>query len=583
MASSRRTYTYCGMQEEKARHAQLYPDYRFRPKHKANRGFASSRPTEIFQPLLCSKCGGRTIIGGGSPLTSPLGFVTSPDPESTGNEGIRTNQYMPQVANLSLSSPRAGDFGPSYTQMTSMLQEGMQDLKYRRFSPYPAGFSPRGNNTIVSNEVGRPWTGDLDHRRAHSNSVTDVDASRRRSLPYGHQQPPHSATQPSRTPTTLNSPLTSTHAPNGISTRLAPIMGPPPPARNGKATSRPGIPPTPPSARLPPAPRRATLTTDVRLPPLQTGPPSAPADLPAQVMSLNTVAKIKLLRTVAAPLGGAARSWSGPRHRGAIVALEGEDRGALDALCNGLRRLLARDFDVRVVPGPRDPCRPVGFADYMAVVSEWHGKRAEMVRFLTGEVVSEGEEMDVESDGEKRAGRESGSEDAARRDSVFRSSEVQSKSRGYDSDGDIEVEDSTVSPKRTATSPPAISPSPLDAGDRQAAGGKIPLLVIPHYTLHTSNVWASALPINDTYSPADHWQWVATLWRGIVGPDFTVYVRSSEDPPDTAAPPGFSRPAVEIREDLGTFIVKGGGKVEEGSVRRVAFELGEWARPGGVV
>jgi len=197
--------------------------------------------------------------------------------------------------------------------------------------------------------------------------------------------------------------------------------------------------------------------------------------------------------------------------------------------------------------------------------------------------VSEGEEMDVESDGEKRAGRESGSEDAARRDSVFRSSEVQSKSRGYDSDGDIEVEDSTVSPKRTATSPPAISPSPLDAGDRQAAGGKIPLLVIPHYTLHTSNVWASALPINDTYSPADHWQWVATLWRGIVGPDFTVYVRSSEDPPDTAAPPGFSRPAVEIREDLGTFIVKGGGKVEEGSVRRVAFELGEWARPGGVV
>jgi len=181
-------------------------------------------------------------------------------------------------------------------------------------------------------------------------------------------------------------------------------------------------------------------------------------------------------------------------------------------------------------------------------------------------------------------GWQSGGENAGRRDSVFRSGDVLgSKSRGYDSDGDIEVGDSTGSPKGTATSPQAISPSPLDAADRQAAGGKIPLLVIPRYTLHTSNVWASALPINDTYSPADHWQWVATLWRGIVGPDFTVYVRSSEDPPDTAAPPGFSRPAVEIREDLGTFIMKGGGKVEEGSVRRVAFELGEWARPGGVV
>jgi len=583
------THTDDVIQEEKARHAQLYPGYRFRPKHKSHRGSTSSVSTTIARPYRCSKCGGRSIVSGVSPFTSPLDSNTlapssgaSPGLRPAGREGTESSQYMPQVANLSLSSPQAGGFGANYPEMASRMQDGMDDSKRRRFSPYPASLSPRGGSTIMANEANRPSTGGLDRRRAHSNSISDLNAPRRQSVPYSQEQHPYSSVQPNRTPTTANSPLTGTPAPNGVSARLAPIMGPPPPPRGGPSNARPGIPAPPASARLPPTPRRPTLTTDLRLPPLQTGPPSAPADLPAQVMSLNTVAKIKLLRTVAAPLavpGGTQGSASvRQRHRGAVVAVEGEDAGSVDAVCTALLGLWARDFDVCVVRGPRGPVSAVGFADYMAVVSEWHAKRAEMVQFLMGEVVGEGEEMDVESDGEKRVEKER----VSRRDSVFRGGEaLSSGNRGRDGDGDADVDDSEVSPKGTAASPMAAPPSPVD-DDRQAARGKIPLLVIPHYTLHTSNVWASALPISDAYSPADHWQWVATLWRGIVGPDFTVYVRSSEEPPETTTPPGFSRPGVEIREDLGTFIMKGGGKVDDGSVRRVAFELGEWARPGGM-
>jgi HMG box factor len=32
------------------------------------------------------------------------------------------------------------------------------------------------------------------------------------------------------------------------------------------------------------------------------------------------------------------------------------------------------------------------------------------------------------------------------------------------------------------------------------------------------------VPIADAYAPVDHWQWMATLWRGIVGADLVVYV-----------------------------------------------------------
>lgn len=293
------------------------------------------------------------------------------------------------------------------------------------------------------------------------------------------------------------------------------------------------------------------------------------------------MAKIKLLRTVAAPLSHSRKSIGGGKVHGAIIAIEGEDWSAVDAVSRGLQDLLLRDFDIRVLEGPPEP-KPrrdeggVGFADYMRMISEWHAKKEEMLRFLTGEEEAErlgyrfgetaangekeGEAMDVDEE----------SEEARRRQrSLFGStSSTRSKRIGNDEG---------VSPKGTA-SPLHQSSTPKTT--KSTGNGRIPLLIIPHYILHTSNVWASALPINDAYSHADHWQWVATLWRGVVGADFTVYVRSSDDTPETAVPPGMGKPAVDIREDLGALIVKGTGKVEEGSVRRVAFEVGEWARVG---
>lgn len=353
------------------------------------------------------------------------------------------------------------------------------------------------------------------------------------------------------------------------------------------------MPPTPTSARLPPTPhglpiahRPSLANHDLRLPPLQTSPGSVGSrDLSVQVMSLNFLAKIKLLRTVAAPLSHSRQSIAPGSHiRGAIIAIEGEDWAAVDTVKSGLEDILSRDFDIRIVDGPPEPKRDgvhVAFADYMSMISEWHSRRTEILRFLmgddeslpyqrpeataNGENAGEGEAMDVDGVSSSQ-----NSESRRRQPSLFGStSSTRSAAKGV-----TDVEDDGVSPKAAASSPQASS---TPKSNSSAGANRIPLLIIPHYILHTSNVWASALPINDTYSPADHWQWVATLWRGTIGPDFTVYVRGVEEP-ETAVPSGMGKPAVDIREDLGALIVKGTGRVEEGSVRRVAFEVGEWAR-----
>lgn len=90
------------------------------------------------------------------------------------------------------------------------------------------------------------------------------------------------------------------------------------------------------------------------------------------------------------------------------------------------------------------------------------------------------------------------------------------------------------------TSPPITSPSP------------IPIALVPHYQLTTVDTAAITLPINDSYSPLAHWQWLATLWRGCVGPDVSIVIRGPspsveqglvETSPSAAA--GVSAPAGE--------------------------------------
>ena len=129
--------------------------------------------------------------------------------------------------------------------------------------------------------------------------------------------------------------------------------------------------------------------------------------------------------------------------------------------------------------------------------------------------------------------------------------------------------------------------------------GRTPVLLLTNYTLRACDRYACAISINDAYKPVDHWQWMATLWRGVPGPDITIYV----DEIDTAAVQGAGGAATEAvdravaseKEKIGTVDKVGsdkeesglkclvvhkekGKEVEEKALRRLGFELGEWVR-----
>ncbi len=55
----------------------------------------------------------------------------------------------------------------------------------------------------------------------------------------------------------------------------------------------------------------------------------------------------------------------------------------------------------------------------------------------------------------------------------------------------------------------------------------IPIALVPSYQLTTVDASAIRMPIVDSYSPLAHWQWLATLWRGCIGPDVSVVIKSA--------------------------------------------------------
>ncbi|SPO05688.1 uncharacterized protein DNG_08375 [Cephalotrichum gorgonifer] len=100
-------------------------------------------------------------------------------------------------------------------------------------------------------------------------------------------------------------------------------------------------------------------------------------------------------------------------------------------------------------------------------------------------------------------------------------------------------------------------------------------LVTTGFSLTWSDKFACAMPIIDSYAPVDHWTWVATFWRGIVGPDLFIYVKPSSEE--------------DIRK-FGNIEVKSNGimvvriderrEMDEMTERRLVFETVEWVRGG---
>ena len=101
------------------------------------------------------------------------------------------------------------------------------------------------------------------------------------------------------------------------------------------------------------------------------------------------------------------------------------------------------------------------------------------------------------------------------------------------------------------------------------------------FSLTLSSKYASLIPITDSYTTFDHWQWMAISWRGIIGPDLLIYcMRSTSDDIEGCG-------GLEVRVEGGqvVFVVRveedmddRGTNIDDRTRRKLAFEVGEFVR-----
>lgn len=304
----------------------------------------------------------------------------------------------------------------------------------------------------------------------------------------------------------------------------------------------------------------------LKLPPLQTSTPvmttpltpySQDSSVETTVMTIPFLNKIKVLAKISPPLVPSFREMNPPA-RGPVIAVDGQDAFLVQQAVEYLERLLKKEdkYHVRVFDGPDIHAHQQGpsdagqmgdaAVDYLNTISAWHRISDEVVTFVKS---------------------------APHADSV-------------DARSNPEEDSSSVSPRtvinKTANlqihSPAQSSENGSETSTRSSSttGGHctVPIALVPRYQLTTADAFACSIPINDSYAPLDHWQWMASLWRTCVGPDITVYIREcSRDELERAG----GNP-VEVRlQDARTIILRKvagtSRELEEKGLKRVGFEI----------
>lgn len=236
-------------------------------------------------------------------------------------------------------------------------------------------------------------------------------------------------------------------------------------------------------------------------------------------MNMHFLKKIQILGRITPPLRPPKQSGPPFPVRGTVIAVEGDNSHAVSTVMRWLEDFLSTssEYAVKTAKGPESPeaGRDIQLTDYFGLINEWHDKAQEITNYITTPV-----KHPTKSDNDGHAGE-------------------------------------------------------VSRGNRET----LPVLLIQHYQLFASNVWACRTPKGEAYDPSEHWRWIASLWRGIVGPDLTVYVK------DASAEEMNKSKQVEVVEDLRAIIVrkeKGPGpvqgEVDGRHLRRLGFEISEWVR-----
>lgn len=281
----------------------------------------------------------------------------------------------------------------------------------------------------------------------------------------------------------------------------------------------------------------------------------------AMVMSIPYMNKLDVLRKISPPLGPPAPGSPFVETRGPVIAIEGANMALMREVMPVIERALRQSGECETkIWTDSSPAKQVGVSDAHSPGRKGDGEDAAMSG--TQDKDSASTESRSGSLGSGITNPDASGTGNSSSHAMGTFNYLQTIMEWHSKSAEIIKHITTQQPA------PAPSSKPL-----------LPVALIPDgFSLTLSDKSASTVAITDPYSPVDHWQWMATLWRGIVGPDLVVYVRASTS--EELARSGSS--AVEYRSP-GIMIVRVNaekGAVDEKTERRLAFEVMEWVRAG---
>ncbi|KAF1916887.1 hypothetical protein BDU57DRAFT_449233 [Ampelomyces quisqualis] len=473
--------------EEKARHQEQYPDYRYKPRRVSKPGVSPLNPSvqhTTVEKYRCPRCGGRSIKTPTSPYPESAAGTPILPPPNYSESSTPTTRYLPVMTTLSLESPiRRRAHGPSNL---SNIQVPPVREDITSYSPLTPGAKKRRFDYAPPPNNGRRPEGPYYPQYARRDSLPPIQV--RYSPPNSAIMPPNSATMP-----------------------------PPRTPRDGRRNSIVEV---------------GSMTSQND---------QSPRSVEEVLMNFPYQNKIKLLGRISLPYKETAVPSPALRIRGAIIAVEGDDVAAVRELSQWLNDRLAKDSETEYRPRITEPPKvpndeSATFEDYLDLIKDWHGMSREMIEYITTPATTP-----------------TSSQDSASADK-----------NGDKDDVDADRKDSATSSDSSAREAPSSGSTATDGPNVK------PVIILPTFQLAASVAYASRIPIRDAYSCTDHWQWMATLWRGTVGPDLTIYVKTHEKDA------GATKPEMDDAVRCLTIGKEKDGKFTDADLRRVGFEVSEF-------
>ncbi|KAL8654565.1 MAG: hypothetical protein Q9226_003381, partial [Calogaya cf. arnoldii] len=519
-------------EEEKIRHQRQHPNYRYQPRRSGRNNSLSSGSnlssnTSEAENRKCAKCGGRS-------MTTPI--------------SVSSAGYLASASIVSPGTPYSANRPPSTPSTASSAKRFLQDASSPPFTSSANAFVHR--NRDLSNNIGALGVAIPRYKR-HEDSAFPLSPDPKRRRIMGGPYPGG--------PRLPNGPST----PYGFSRRKDSL---PRLDFMNSPTFAMGPPPRPhPVAHQP--------DSSLTLPPLQkssiSGESTQAKSVEAMVMSMSTVNKIRVLAKASTPLAKPSPASPAFQTRGLIIAIDGQERAAVEQTTANLNTVLAPTYAVQEFRLPAEADESVGDTDSDVNtdslehchrnMAKYHSLSTRLKSYITSTPLASASATSSPAVSPK-------SFPAKPKPAVHLTSTPPS---------------SVGTPNSTFAEPPSAASTDFGPSKRKMAKNLHPIALVPGYQLTQTDAFASHIPIDDAWTPVEHWQWMAAMWRGTVGPDITIAVKAVEEGGVEQQKAGGGRRAgggevdVQLDEHRALVVkIEKGGMVTEGSLRRLGFEVG---------